>query len=111
MNWRHGICPLILLVCSAPALALRDPTCPPWLAGPSVVRRTPVVEAIWARGGQRLALINGELVSRGSAYGRGRVIAIRQNSVVLRFPSGIRVWPLLRLQGVRKSWIFSKERP
>ncbi|MDA8391033.1 MAG: hypothetical protein M0Z76_09945 [Gammaproteobacteria bacterium] len=108
-NWRHMLCLLALLAGPAPAYAFVDPTCPPWFCGGAVAVRPPTVEAIWVRGGERLALINGHLVGRGSPYGRGYVAAIHRRSVILRFPSGAQVWPLLRAHGVRKSWVLSEE--
>ncbi len=110
-NWHQKLCLAALLALAAPAHAFVDPTCPPWLGGQVAPARAPAVEAIWIRGGERLALISGHLVGRGSPYGGGYVTAIHRQSVILRFPSGTRVWPLMRAPGVSKRWIVSEEPP
>ncbi len=106
-HWRRRLYPLLLLAGSVSAHAYVDPTCPPWL-GVAAAPRVPAVEAIWTRGGQRLALVDGRLLRRGSAYARGVVIAVHRESVVLRFPWGVRVWPLMRMGGIRKTWVFNE---
>ena len=84
-----------LLCCSAQAQSLRDPTRPPGMSEYAPDQTDSGLQSIVRREGQKpRALINGELVSLGAKIGgpdgSQRLIAIHDDSVVLRDEQGNR---------------------
>ena len=93
------------------AMALTDPTRPPWIASPTRHRADPGLQAILVDGPRRLALIDGRLLGLGARFAGARVVAIHRHSVWLSDGARRRELTLLKGAGVRKTPFWAGGRP